>query len=149
MKRVVLLLLMILALVACGHPRFGNVPDPLTPAELAELERENAQVVRSAALACEQEEHIYPLGAHSWDLAADFAEEASEITILIVDLCMFESIVIAQAVAACDLTPHVIQGAFGTYGYREEFVRSKNDAEMIRLDRCVIEQSNRIGAGVS
>ncbi|NCP67128.1 hypothetical protein GW756_03325 [bacterium] len=137
--RFIVVVLLSLSLTACGQRQ-------LTPEQVAFLEDQNAAIVETAARGCHQQNNVYPVGAQAWDLAEDFAEAADEVTILLVDLCMTDNIAVAQAAAECDVADAIVLSDFGTYAYRPEFVAGKSSAEMVQLDRCIVEQVQRAQA---
>jgi hypothetical protein len=139
MFRVILLMGLVALTSACAQMPQQN----LAPAQLAFMEAQNAEIVEVAARGCNQQGNVYPVGASAYDFAEHFAEEADEVTILIVGLCMQDNVAVAQAADDCNLSDDLILSEFGYYAYRPEFVSDQGDNAMIGHDRCVLEQIKR------
>jgi hypothetical protein len=134
-------LLAALALSACG----AQVPyQQYTAAEIAALEEANAEIVDTAAVGCDLAEDVRPVGAHGFEPADHYAEDESEITLILSDLCMIENVVVVNAAAEVGLSDAIVLSAFGYYTYRPEFLAGKSSAEMTIIDRGLLEAIDRL-----
>jgi len=138
-RAIELLLLAVFTLSACGaKPPYT----PLTPTEVQQLEAENAANVAKAARGCDLVKIVYPLGAHGFDIAEDFAEDdPNGIGVLLVELCIKQGLSVVEADAECapGMTA-LVPGAFGEYRFNPAFVQRQTPESMIQFGRCLREQ---------